>query len=817
MMRFILVKVRDVMGLTGAVGFSKNPILLYGRNLAGKTNLINLIRYCFVFGKSRKSYSEEKRLQQDELLLRGSRDGSAVFYFEHRNRLYKLEYNFKRRNEKVTQKVYFYESDVSSSSEEAVEREFDSAQPTATNVTKVKEKFNELGIYSDIIDTLISPSNIRNFTDAINNEMVTIPDMIAKQVSSLNKGAEKVLGNLEKLQALLVLEREGYQRRLDEMKAELAVASPIEPRIIETMFSLGSIHKAMSARLKTTEDELAKLPTKEIEIQLLKQKWAPEFKDKMEKIANVRLALQQGPEAVKLISDRDGQTKAWDAIRLMQSNFKSLPSGENVLALSEFDLSSVKQIDFALLFDPDRIKKIFQLLERARTSLNLGVRIAKNYKVNPSLGEVRSLAASYKKLEKAIKSPENKPEGTEAVVVYSEGEKQSSVYLPLQSLIENPNYIRGMNEAPSVYRTKSLSKAELDRISKEVKSKADDLERCRASLKSATEDVLEVKKLLPSLDNEERMLRNKKDQSEQNLNSMILDWRSIYKELKTTFGIELVPQDLNTVKGIRKFTASLRPIVKEVESRLVKELKSALSSAGIETPAELGLDRITSVDDLFAKQSVELTSKKGQLQKTKSWIESNIEKLKEAEDMLLTIRATETAVLVLDVLLRKVQENTNLNVMVEQIAQSIEENVRNCVEMIVPEEIVTFRHAGEGSFMVETPDGSPITHPAGSHKAVISLGVMLTLSRLFDLPLFLDEATDRFDYITLPNTFRFVDSLCKGPSGPQVCFVSYRTLNIERNQDILDVVKNWRIYLIERKDKLQKQITGVSDVRETIA
>jgi hypothetical protein len=95
--------------------------------------------------------------------------------------------------------------------------------------------------------------------------------------------------------------------------------------------------------------------------------------------------------------------------------------------------------------------------------------------------------------------------------------------------------------------------------------------------------------------------------------------------------------------------------------------------------------------------------------------------------------------------------------------------------------------------------------------------VMLTLSRLFDLPLFLDEATDRFDYITLPNTFRFIDSLCKVPAGPQVCFVSYRTLNIERNQDILDVIRSWRIYLIERKDKLQKQITSVSDLHQIIA
>jgi len=817
MMRFILVRVRDVMGLTGAVGFSKNPILLYGRNLAGKTNLINLVRYCFVFGKSRKNYSEEKRLQQDELLLRDSRDGSATFYFEHRNRVYKLEYNFRRSNEKVTQKVYFYESDISSSSEDEVEGEFDSALPTATNVTKVKEKFNDLGIYSDIIDTLISPSNIRNFTDAINNEMVTIPDMIAKQVSSLNKGAEKILGNLEKLQALLVIEKEGYQKRLDEMRADFAAVSSIEPSIVEKMFVLGSVHQEVWARLKTTEEELAKLPSKEIEMELLKQKWAPEFKGKLEKVAHVRSVSQQGTEAIGLISDRDGQTKAWEALRVMQSNFKNLPSGENILALREFDVPSAKQIDFAALLDPDRMKKIFKLLEDAKADLNEALKIASEYNVTPTPGEVRSLAASYKKLEKAIKTPQIKPQGSEGVLVYSEEDKQSTVYLPLESLIENPNYVRGVNEAPSVFKTRNLSKAQLGKIVKEVKRKADKLEDCRGSLKSATECVSEIKKLLPSLDNEERVLRSKKDQAGQSLNSMLQDWYSIRKELKSGFGVGLGPHELNTAEDIRKFTRSLGPVLKDVESKLMHDLKNALSSAGIKTPDGLGLDGIASIDDLFVQQSAELTSEKEQLQKTETWIKSNIDRLKEAEDMLLTIRRVEMAVSILDVLLQKVQDNTNLNIMVEQIAQSIEQNVRNCVRMIVPEEIVTFRHAGEGSFIVETPEGSPITHPAGSHKAVISLGVMLTLSRLFDLPLFLDEATDRFDYITLPNTFRFIDSLCKAPAGPQVCFVSYRTLNIERNQDILDVIKGWRIYLIERKDKLQKQITGVRDLYQITA
>jgi hypothetical protein len=815
-MRFVLIKVQELMGLTGVVRFSKEPILIYGRNLAGKTNLVNLVRYCFVFGRSKKSYSEEKRLQQDELLLPRTKEGSAVFYFVHRNKFYKLEYNFRRNNRKVVQKVYLFETSIPDSFDDEIERWFATILPSAANITKVKEEFNEAGIYSDIIDTLISPSNIRNFTDAINNEMVTIPDMIAKRVSSLNKGAVKILGNLEKLQAVLVQEKENCQFKLNQMKSEFTVVSSLEPQVVETMFKPGSIVKEMSEKLKSTEDELTRIPKREIGMELLKQKWAPEFKAKLEKYSHAKELSQKESEAVKVFADRDNQMKAWEIVKSMQSSFKNLPSGENILALLDFDAPSVRELDFDLLYDPDRIKEISQLLGRGRKSLSRAVGVAKAYKVTPSLSEVRSLAASYKKLERAIKSPEDRPKGTEAVVVYSEDEKLSSVFIPLDSLIDNPNFIRGMNETPSVYKSKGLGTARLGRISTEIKRKAEDLERCRTDLKSATEDVMSIKKLLLSIDTEERILHSKTDQADRTLRSAISDWEKLYSELKTTFGVQLATYELDTIKGIRKFIASLVPTVDEIESKLVDELKATLATAGVAMPRKLGLGSFGSIDDLVAKETEELVSKKERLSKTKGWIASNNEKLKEVEDMLVTIHNMEAAVSVLGALLAKVQENTNLNILVDQVARTIEENVRNCVEMIVPEEIVTFRHIGEGSFIVQTPEGNPITHPAGSHKAVISLGVMLTLSKLFDLPLFLDEATDRFDYVTLPNTFRFIDSLCRDSNGPQVCFVSYRTLNIERNQEIVDLIKNWKVYLVERKEKLEKQIRMVSDLHEIV-
>ena len=79
--------------------------------------------------------------------------------------------------------------------------------------------------------------------------------------------------------------------------------------------------------------------------------------------------------------------------------------------------------------------------------------------------------------------------------------------------------------------------------------------------------------------------------------------------------------------------------------------------------------------------------KEDQLQKNKDWINSNIDKIEETEDFLLTIRNVEVGVLILQVLLQKIQYNTNLNLMIEKVTQTIEENVKNCVERIVPEEI----------------------------------------------------------------------------------------------------------------------------------
>jgi hypothetical protein len=322
---------------------------------------------------------------------------------------------------------------------------------------------------------------------------------------------------------------------------------------------------------------------------------------------------------------------------------------------------------------------------------------------------------------------------------------------------------------------------------------------------------------LPSLAGEISYLQKGVEEKEKSLSSRLSSWQTSSEVLLDTFGMEYRQPNLETIDGIGEFVLSLNKALNEIEPKFTSELKQALASAGIEIPREFDIEKMTSVENLLTKRSAELLEKKERLQKVKDWINMNLNEARAVEDRLVTISFIETTIIVVQTILQKIQDHTNLETMSEQIAQHIEENVRRCVEMILPEETVRFRHVGKGQFSVETTNGEPITHPSGSHKAVISLGIMLTLSQIFDLPVILDEATDRFDYITLPNTFKFVNMLAKSPMNPQICFVSYKTLNIEKSEEIMDIIKDWNIYMLERKGKLQKEIIQIADVNQILS
>jgi hypothetical protein len=681
----------------------------------------------------------------------------------------------------------------------------------------VKEKLGEVEIYSDVIDVLISPSNVRNFSDAINDKLVTIPDIIAKRVSNINKGATRLVDSLQKLlQSVLVQEREVYTAKFFRLREQFGRLSSIEEQKLVAIFAIDSAERNLGEYLGAVDKALSELPSEELRLEIFKQKELPEFKNRL---SILREAKRIPPEEV----DLKGQTemlailsKNCEAIKDVHAGLRNLPTRENIAALQDFAIPSIKSFDLEVLLNSQRIGLIIEDIETARKNLETASELAEAQSVPLKLGEIVSLASSYKQLLKAVKSPSAKPKGDDAVITYLKEEKESRVFLPIGALVKNPDYLRGIESTPSVYQTTALSGKQLEAVIGKVKAKTEDLEKCRAKLKLAIDFNEASKKLVPSLLDEIRYLDGKKIDTERKLRSILSRWENGLVSLTNAFGIKPFQYNLDTVEGIRKFVSAFEPILKESESILIGNLKSTLAQFGVAVAGELDTEKIT-LDDLLKKQSEEILSKREKLVKIRDWTNSNMREVKETEDKLVTIRLLETAISVLSAIMERIRAHTSYEAMAEQVAKHIEENVRNCAQLILPEEMVEFRHVGRGNFIIQTLAGEPVTHPAGSHKAVISLSIMLTLSQLFDLPLILDEATDRFDYVTLRNTFQFVSMLAKNPTSPQICFVSYKTLNIEMNPDIVDMLKDWNIYLLQRQYKLEKDIVKVTDVNAIVA
>jgi hypothetical protein len=108
-------------------------------------------------------------------------------------------------------------------------------------------------------------------------------------------------------------------------------------------------------------------------------------------------------------------------------------------------------------------------------------------------------------------------------------------------------------------------------------------------------------------------------------------------------------------------------------------------------------------------------------------------------------------------------------------------------------------------------NNEPITHPSGSQKMAISIGIMLSLGETFGLPILLDEAFDRIDVNRLRFFSEFIAGIAENRQSPQICLAGFTTFNIEKNPDVMHFVKDWRTYLVKRTKTLEKNIELIEE------
>lgn len=821
-MRLILVKFHNVLGLNGLLNFVEHkPLLIYGENITGKSNIINMLRYCLIPKiRERKGYSEERRLNKNEILLKENSSGTIEIYFEQNSKLYKLYYFFSRSKEKVRQAQRLLESKLVSLPIDDAERikvleEMNWNDLRVTSSRALKEKLLELGIYPEILDILISPSNVRNFSEAINGSVVRVPEIIAKRITNIHDNAEKYLNNLEKLHDVLVLEKNNLELSISELKTQFKEVSKNLPEIkIEEIFVTGEITQNLQNFQRFIARKLESIPSEVSEKREILGLLSSEKYELWSKaIHSLAASIVRKDELKELLKKEKRFEEVEKTLSEWNIAFKNLPSEENLESLIPFKLPDHKKFDFNALSNPHRVKSIFSTLSKAKCLLKSVAKTCEQFKVRLKVSEVNKLINSYKILLKALKSP-LEPKGDPALIFKQNDRVLVSVSLDVA--LKRTEYLRGIEPTPLIHRPRKIKREEfreeISKLKMEIDNTLKKLRKTKKDLSSAKKLLKEAKKLCDDIVSEMEIVKSSREKIKKESTRLIENVQKSYHHLCQVFKLKPMEIDLSDEKAIESSFKIIATSLSEAQQLLYEDFSEHLK----EYPDILKKLKIKKITDLVKiidkikkdlKKGIEEASKlQEEYGKVNEWIISNVSQIKSAEDRIKTIEVMTGALLLAKEILTRIYQKTDINKIVEELAEKIEESVRDAYCKIFPEDTsFDFEHIGKGQFLSKI-NNKPITHPSGSQRVAISLGIMLSLAETFKLPMILDEAFDRLDISRLRFFCEYATAL--GETF-QLCLAGYKSYNIERNSYVLPFINNWKIYQVERTRTLEKNILPI--------
>jgi hypothetical protein len=821
-MRLILAKFNNVIGLNGFINFVENkPLLIYGENITGKSNVINMLRYCLIPKIREKiGYSEEKRLKKDEILLEENSSGTVEIYFEQNAKLYKLYYFFSRGKRNVSQIQRLFESEliplpIDDSDKIEVLEKLKWKDLGITSSKLLKEKLLELGIFPEVLDILISPSNVRNFSEAINGSIVRVPEIIAKRISNIHSNIEKYLNNLQKLHEIIVLEKDELEKKINESKNQFEEISKNLPEIkVEEIFIMGKITKNLEDLQIFLTKKLESIPTEVSELREILGLFSSEKYEIWARAVDNLMASINRKEEMKefvkkeiILEEIEKKLDEWSVA------FKQLPSPENPEALASFIVPEHEKFDFSILSSPDQIKLIFSTLSEAKSLLKLVIETCEQFKILPKVSEINNLINSYKKLLKAIKSP-LEPMGDPALISKQKG--KIVVSIPLDIALEKTEYLRGIEPTPLIHRPEKLKREdfqkEISKLKLEINKILKDLRKTKENLSSVKKLLKKAKILCENLKKEIETIKASHENIKKELNRLIRNAENSYYHLCKIFNLKSEELDFSNEETMEaSFNVMLNSYNKAQQlfyedlSQHLEKYPELLQKFKAAEKVEL-TEVIGKIKSELQKKVEEASKLQEEYRKLNGWILTNISQIKLIEDKIRTVNTMTIALSLAQEILTRIYQKTDVKRIVEELAEKIEESVKETYGKIFPEdESFAFEHVGEGRFL-STINGRPITHPSGSQRAAISLGIMLSLAETFKLPMILDEAFDRLDVNRLKFFCEYVMTLSKAL---QLCLAGYTSYNIERNPSVLSFVNNWKIYQIERIGSLKKNIKPI--------
>ncbi len=830
-MRLILVSFNNVVGLKGVLSFVEGkPLLIYGENIAGKSNIINLLRYCLIPKWSQKrGYREEKRLKRNEILLEKNSAGSIEIYFFQNNSFYKLYFYFSRKGKNVSQKQKVFQSKIPEIPVEDEERllalqRLKWKDLGISTLRSFKEKLVEIGIHSEILDILFSPSNVRIFSEAINGSVVRVPDIIWTRISKIHTNARKYLDNIGKLYGIIILEKEKFEEKTKKLMKEFLDCSKNLPQIdYDEIFARGRITKNLENLQNALRKKLESMPEKAGEMSktltLLSSEKYDIWTEAINKVATLS---PKKKDLSTLIEKWNHSKKTHQLLNEWKVAFEQLPPDSSSGGIITFNLPKHTGFDFNILSNPERIESIFQSIKEAKSSIQQASQICEEYKVELKSSKINDMIKSYAKLLRVLKSP-SEPKGDPALI--SELADKTVVSIPLDVALEKMHYLRGIESTPLIHRPKRLGakkfREEISRVQNEIGTFVARLRSAKKRLSNARKLLKKVKRLRESLGKEIELAEGNKTKNKERLDQLIQVWKNAYHHLCKVFEIPHKEIDLSTRDAVESsfkiILSRFKKAQKIFEQDLVRLLEDhpeyveKIRISKKQTPADI----IKSLTGELEKRIAEMTRLQTEYKKVDEWVLSNYNQIKSLENRDKTREIMTLTLMIAQEVLSRVHEKADVKRIVEELADEIEKNVKDVYSKVFPEdESIDFEHLKEGHFLT-TIDNQPITHPSGSQRVAMSIGIMLSLAETFGLPIILDEAFDRIDVHRLKFFSEYITGVsANAPDAPQLCLAGYTTFNIEKNPEVLSFINNWKIYLVERTGVLEKNIQLLKEIPE---
>lgn len=810
-MRFLLADFDGVLGVQGEVVFPQNrPLVLYGENVSGKSNIINALRYCLnpPLGRRGSDYAEDKLPAKQEMLVDPLDKDSVTIYFVQGEELFKLEYRFTRSASGVNrhEALYITEGEPPTEDVPTALRSVDWGSRDVTGVTKIKDKLEEKEVYPEILDVLIAPSNIANFSEAVSGDIIDVPELIEQEIERRRQRSEWYEERLTMLKNRCEKQDEQLSADLAELRAVFLDhdfdAADLSRKEAEEQFDAGA--DGLRSFKKTVSERQRELPDVQQQVQEL-SRLVDQVQDQTEKIGAVEDGLEDQENLEGWVVEKPQFESAHDTAKSWEDKLEGLPSAENIASVTEFSSLDTGDFAFDLLKNGEEIEERLDEIATVQEKVAEVERIREEHDI--PRGRLDARKAELDRLIESLDDPVAEPDGVDSVLFVEED--RATVGVPeseVDALQDEPAYT-DVASTPQVVQTGDGSSASVDEYRAGVVEDRDEIEDAIAARNEAQELLESFKGEVPDLLAEEReSLNEKANYRERNIDDAKQEWNKAYANLCGAFD-EIEEEDLafDDVAAVDQSALRLQEAVATAKATVRENLEDELAPFDdIKVPDEIDEETLDELVEALEQKQEELQEAGEVLDALETWINQNLDGLETTVEKLETARVAEDVAAIGGLVFRKVKQKSDITEIVDQLADSIETNVRATYDHIFVGESLEFSHEGDGKFRC-TLNGEEITHPSGSQRAVMSFGIMLSLAKSFDLPILLDEAADRFDYIRLASFYDFITGIT-ADQGIQTCLVMCKSKDIEEHEEVREQMADSAIYRLNGLNEIENEV-----------